>query len=118
MGLADAYLLPQSQANVGKKHQLDIGSGTGYYLRRGGLPAATQLTLVGLERPALEIGLHRSGRAGDARGIVADILQPFLVEDDTKFDSISVYYLLHCISANVKAKCGIFAHIKHNITPE
>ncbi|KAI4861654.1 S-adenosyl-L-methionine-dependent methyltransferase [Hypoxylon rubiginosum] len=114
----DAYLLPQFRANVGKKHHLDIGSGTGYYLRRGGIPAATQLTLVDLERPALEIGLHRSGRAGDARGIVADILQPLPVEDDTKFDSVSMYYLLHCISASVDAKCGIFAHIKHNMTPD
>ncbi|ROW15984.1 hypothetical protein VPNG_02626 [Cytospora leucostoma] len=111
------YLLPQFRANVGQQHHLDIGSGTGYYLRKGNIPRSTKLTLVDLERPALEVGLRRSGRAdGDnVRGIVADILQPLPVDD--RFDSVSMYYLLHCIPAPVVAKCRIFEHIKRNMTP-
>ncbi|KAJ5497189.1 S-adenosyl-L-methionine dependent methyltransferase [Penicillium fimorum] len=107
------YLLPQFRANVGKNH-LDIGSGTGYYLRKGGIPASTRLTLLDLERPALDLGLQRCGRP-DARGLKADILQPLPVVE--KFDSVSMYYLLHCIPASVADKCAIFKHIKHNMTP-
>ncbi|CEJ61144.1 Putative VrtF [Penicillium brasilianum] len=108
------YLLPQFQANVGKNH-LDIGSGTGYYLRKGKIPASTRLTLLDLERPALDLGLQRCGRP-DAQGIQADILQPLPVAD--QFDSVSMYYLLHCIPATVAEKCAIFKHIKRNMTPD
>ncbi|KAF4200325.1 hypothetical protein CNMCM8927_003503 [Aspergillus lentulus] len=108
------YLLPQFRSNIGKNH-LDIGSGTGYYLRKAGIPASTRLTLIDKERSALSVGLQRSGRA-DAHGIVADILEPLDLTD--KFDSVSMYYLLHCIPATVEKKCGIFAHIKHNMTSD
>ncbi|KAF3481327.1 putative VrtF [Arthroderma uncinatum] len=108
------YLLPQFRSNVGKNH-LDIGSGTGYYLRKGGISPSTKLTLLDLERPALDVGLKRSGRP-DARGILADILKPLPVQD--KFDSISMYYLLHCIPATVQQKCNIFSHIKDNMTAD
>jgi hypothetical protein len=111
----DTYLLPQFRASVGKQHHLDIGSGTGYYLRKGHIPATTKLTLLDLERPALDLGLKRCGRA-DARGLLANILEPLPVDD--KFDSVSMYYLLHCIPATVKEKCGIFAHIKNNMTAD
>ncbi|RAK87871.1 S-adenosyl-L-methionine dependent methyltransferase [Aspergillus costaricaensis CBS 115574] len=106
------YLLPQFRANIGKNH-LDIGSGTGYYLRRSEIPVSTLLTLLDLERPALDLGLQRCGRP-DARGLQADILQPLPVTD--KFDSVSMYYLLHCIPATVAEKCAIFKHIKRNMT--
>lgn len=42
------YLLPQFRANVGQQNHLDIGSGTGYYLRKGNIPRSTKLTLVDL----------------------------------------------------------------------
>ncbi|KHN97630.1 uncharacterized protein MAM_04645 [Metarhizium album ARSEF 1941] len=108
------YPLPQFRANVGKNH-LDIGIGTGYYLRKGRLPATTRVTLVDIEKTALEFGLKRCGRS-DARGIVADILKPLPVDD--KFDSVSMYYLLHCIPATVEDKCGIFSHIRNNMTSD
>lgn len=111
----DKYLLPQFRKNAGKHHHLDIGSGTGYYVRRGQIPASTKLTLVDLERPALDVGLKRCGRP-NARGLIANILQPLPVDD--KFDSVSMYYLLHCIPASVEEKCYIFKHIKNNMTTD
>ena len=83
-------MLPLFQSNMGKNH-LDIGSGTGYYLRNAGIPASMQLTLVGKERPALNVGLKRSGHP-NAKGIVADILEQLPFKD--KFDSIS--YITCC----------------------
>ena len=66
-------MLPLFRSNVGKNH-LDISSGTGYYLRNAGIPASTRLTLAGKERPALNVGLKRSGHP-NAKGIVANILE-------------------------------------------
>ncbi|KAL9094762.1 MAG: hypothetical protein Q9165_003033 [Trypethelium subeluteriae] len=106
------YLIPLFRANVGNNH-LDIGTGTGYYLRNAGIPASTQLTLVDNERPALEVGMKRSKRP-DAKGIVANIMEPLDIKE--KFDSVSMYYLLHCIPATVEEKCRIFSHLKHNMT--
>ncbi|KAJ5738180.1 S-adenosyl-L-methionine dependent methyltransferase [Penicillium malachiteum] len=111
----DEYLLPQFRSNVGKNH-LDIGTGTGYYLRRGQIPASTQLTLLDKEHPALEVGLKLCGRS-DAQGVIADILYP-LPLPEKNFDSVSLYYLLHCIPATVEEKCAIFANIKRNMTPD
>ncbi|EFY89902.1 hypothetical protein MAC_04111 [Metarhizium acridum CQMa 102] len=108
------YPLPQFRANIGKNH-LDIGIGTGYYLRKGRIPPTTKVTLLDIEKTALEFALKRCGRS-DARAIVADILKPLPVED--KFDSISMYYLLHCIPATIEEKCNIFSHIKNNMTPD
>ncbi|KAL4983911.1 S-adenosyl-L-methionine dependent methyltransferase [Aspergillus falconensis] len=108
------YLLPQFRANIGRNH-LDIGSGTGYYIRKAPIPSSTKLTLMDLEKPSLDLGLARSGRA-DACGILANVLEPLPVQD--KFDSVSMYYLLHCIPASVKEKCGIFDHIKRNMTAD
>ena len=48
--------------------------------------------------------------------IVADILHPLSLKE--KFDSVSMYYLLHCISASVRDKCNIFSHIRYNMTPD
>ncbi|RAL09589.1 uncharacterized protein BO97DRAFT_436690 [Aspergillus homomorphus CBS 101889] len=105
-------LLPQFRASIGKNH-LDIGSGTGYYLRQGEIPATTLLALLDLEHPARNLGLQRCGRP-DACGLQADILQPLPVTDT--FDSVSMYYLLHCIPATMAEICAIFKHIKRNMT--
>ncbi|KAL4925850.1 S-adenosyl-L-methionine dependent methyltransferase [Aspergillus undulatus] len=109
-----SYLLPQFRHNIGKNH-LDIGSGTAFYLRKSSIPATTKLTLLDLEKPALDLGLSRCGRP-DARGIQANILRPLPVRD--RFDSISMYYLLHCLPASMSEKCAIFGHITRNMTAE
>ncbi|KAK2596152.1 hypothetical protein QQS21_006429 [Conoideocrella luteorostrata] len=109
-----AYPLPQFRANIGKNH-LDIGIGTGYYLRKGKIPSTTKITLMDIEKTALDFALKRCGRP-DARGMVADILKPLPTQE--KYDSISMYYLLHCIPASIEEKCSIFSHIKDNMTPD
>jgi SAM-dependent methyltransferase len=108
------YLIPLFRSNVGKNH-LDIGTGTGYYLRKAEVPASTKLTLIDLERPALEVGMKRCGRK-DVRGIVGDVMEPLDIQD--KFDSVSMYYLLHCIPATVEEKCRIFANVKNVMTED
>jgi SAM-dependent methyltransferase len=109
------YLLPLFRSNVGGNH-LDVGVGTGYYLRsKGSVPATTRLTLVDNEQGALDVAKTRSNRP-DANALIADILKPLPVRE--KFDSVSMYYLFHCLPVSMPEKCGVFDHIKHNMTPD
>ncbi|KAF2136056.1 uncharacterized protein K452DRAFT_292709, partial [Aplosporella prunicola CBS 121167] len=111
-----AYLIPLFRSNVRSNH-LDIGAGTGYYLRKAGIPATSKLTIVDNERPALDMAVQRSRRP-DARAIVADILKPLPLPSKDRFDSVSMYYLLHCIPAPVQDKCRVFELVKHNMTAD
>ncbi|KAI1098427.1 S-adenosyl-L-methionine-dependent methyltransferase [Jackrogersella minutella] len=108
------YLVPLFRRSVGKNH-LDVGAGTGYYLREARIPASTKLTIVDNEEGALEVAKQRSKRP-DASAVVADILKPLPTKE--KFDSVSMYYLFHCIPATMKEKCSVFSHIRHNMTPD
>lgn len=108
------YLLPLFKSNIGTKH-LDIGVGTGYYLQYGEIPASTALTLCDLNPTALKMAKHRSGRP-DAEELLCDITKPLPTK--TKFDSISMYFLLHCLPGPVENKTVVFDHLKHNLAPD
>jgi SAM-dependent methyltransferase len=108
------YLLPQFRANV-RSNNLDVGVGTGYYLDKAQIPHTTRLTLIDIEQEPLETAQRRSRRF-DANLVIADILQPLSLNE--KFDSVSMYYLFHCISATMQEKCGVFSHIKYNMTAD
>ncbi|CAK40781.1 hypothetical protein AnigIFM60653_007635 [Aspergillus niger] len=118
------YLIPLFRSNVGKKH-LDIGAGTGYYLNQARIPSTTQLTIVDNETHALNVALARCKHPStQTHGIVTDILQPspfpetYLTNNDKKFDSVSMYYLLHCLPVPVASKCKIFTHLKKYMTED
>lgn len=111
------YLVPLFKRSTRKNH-LDIGAGTGYYLRKAEIPSTTRLTLADTETGALEVAMRRSGKT-DATPLVADILRPLPPRSDMdKFDSVSMYYLLHCIPATLEEKCGVFDHIKYSMTAD
>lgn len=108
------YLLPLFRSNVRRNH-LDVGVGTGYYLDPSSVPASTRLTLVDSEARALAVAKLRS-RQSNANAVVADVLAPLPLED--KFDSVSMYYLLHCIPVSVPEKCRVFALLKERMAPD
>lgn len=108
------YLLPLFRSNIRKNH-LDVGVGTGYYLDPSSVPASTRLTLVDNEARALAVAKIRSKRP-DANTVVADVLKPLPIEE--KFDSVSMYYLLHCIPSPVEKKCHVFSLLKERMTPD
>ncbi|GKZ25088.1 hypothetical protein AbraIFM66951_001601 [Aspergillus brasiliensis] len=114
------YLIPLFRLNIGKNH-LDIGAGTGYYLNHAQIPRDTNLTIADNEPHALNVALARCTHPStQTHGIVTDILQPFPFpapkEEKDKFDSISMYYLLHCLPVPMATKCKIFTHLKKYMT--
>jgi SAM-dependent methyltransferase len=106
-------LLPFFRANVRPRH-LDIGVGTGYYLAKAQLSSQTQVTLLDLNPSSLAAAKRRIGRPG-TRTLQHDVMQP--IPGDERFDSISLFYLLHCLPGPLDAKALIFGHLKHKLQP-
>ncbi|KAL8908876.1 MAG: hypothetical protein Q9171_005273 [Xanthocarpia ochracea] len=115
------YTLPWFRNNVRKGQHLDIGVGTGYYLAKSDL-TGVQVTLADLNQDALDATKNRlvaegKVRAEDTKCILHDITRP-LPASCPKFNSMSLYYLLHCMPGPVPAKTAIFSHLKHSLTPD
>lgn len=58
----------------------------------------------------------RLGRKGSARCLLHDIENPFPI--DEKFESISLMYLLHCMSGPPSRKATILGHLARNLITE
>ena len=107
-----SYLLPFFRKHASVKH-LDIGVGTGYYLSNADLPPEAIVTLVDLNANSLETAQARLGREG-TRTVLHDIFEP-LPKELGNFDSISPFYLMHCLPGSVEKKCEIFGHLKDRL---
>lgn len=108
--------LPLFKATIGKKH-LDVGVGTGYY------PAKTvesetpcqEITLVDLNPNTLNQAAARINEAQKSikvNTVVANIYEPLPLPAGEKFDSISTFYLLHCLAGPPESKTKVFDVLK------
>lgn len=100
---------------------MDIGVGTGYCLTKCDLEGV-KLTLADLNPDALKTTKGRLVGMGkvleeETETLLWDITRP-LPASCPKFDSISLYYLLHCMPGPVSNKTAVFSHLKHNLTPD
>ena len=104
--------VPFFRENLGKNH-VDIGVGTGYYLVKAGAPKDTKFTLVDLNENPLKVTKARFGRE-DVTLIQHDIFERLPTTE--KFDSMSLFYFLHCLPGPLSKKMAIFEHLKRNLT--
>lgn len=114
-------LLPLFSSAMGKRH-LDIGVGTGYFpakaLSQTTAPSCDDLTLVDLNPNPLKAAKRRILNGGsdvDVSTVVADATQRLPLPRDKKFDSISLFYLLHCISGTAAQKNGVFDAVRPHL---
>ncbi|KAL8821409.1 MAG: hypothetical protein Q9223_000558 [Gallowayella weberi] len=109
------YLVPLFLSNFRRNH-LDIGVGTGYYLAKAPPSTHRKVTLFDNEPGALETAKKRSGYV-DARAVVGDCLKPLPFTE--KFDSVSMYFLLHCLRTSTPAeKTAAFTHAAQVMAPD
>ena len=106
-------LQPFFNRHVGARH-LDVGVGTGYYLANANLPASTQVTLLDLNPSSLEAARQRLGRP-DTRVVQHDVFQPLRDEQVAVYDSISLFYLLHCLPGTMADKAVVFGNLKSRL---
>ncbi|CAM3401555.1 MULTISPECIES: class I SAM-dependent methyltransferase [Yersinia] len=100
-------LLPHLQQHMGKKH-LDIGVGTGYYLAN--TPRGSQnITLLDLNPNSLEASKNRVGLHRISECVLHDVFQSLPEHLNNQFDSVSLFYLLHCLPGNMSEKAPAIA---------
>lgn len=107
------HLLPFFRSNVGAKH-LDVGVGTGYYLCNADIPKDGQVTLVDLSQDSLDKAATRFNRPETTTAVLHDIFEPLPAELGD-YDSISMFYLLHCLPGTMAEKCSIFGHLQKRL---
>lgn len=109
-----ALQLEQYNRYVSNKH-LDIGVGTGYYLKHCRWPSPLQLSLMDLNPNCLHTTKNALAHHTPTT-YLADIFQPqpALAE---QFHSISMNYLLHCLPGNMETKSQAIANAAAMLTP-
>lgn len=95
--------------HVSNRH-LDVGVGTGYYLDQAQFPSPTpHISLLDLNPNSLNATAHRIRRYQPAT-YQANVLEP-IPFNLSKFDSIGMNFLLHCIPGDLKTKGVVFEHL-------
>lgn len=117
-----SFVVPWCRRSIRRGGQhLDIGVGTGYCLTKCDL-SGVKLTLSDLNPKTLATTKNRLVELGkvkeeDTKTLLHDITRP-LPEGCGKFDSVSMYYLLHCMPGPTSSKTAVFAHLKHSMQPD
>jgi hypothetical protein len=124
-------LVPFFVSNTSSKH-MDVGVGTGYFLRQkldhelkkltkdsDATPWPQKLTLVDFHSQCLRKAVNRIQEDAPIRPdtVVANILEPIPLKAQ-KFDSISLMYVLHCIPVPPGTKALVFANLKPFLSDE
>lgn len=109
-------LLPFFRQHVGHRH-LDVGVGTGFYLARAGLPPMSRLTLLDLNPGSLRAAQRRVMRSS-TQIVRHDVMNPLPGRVGKNMDSISLFYLLHCLPGTMADKSQVFGHLKAHLAPD
>lgn len=102
-------LLPHFLQNLSSNH-LDVGVGTGYYLTH--TPTNCNLTLMDLNTASLNAASARAGESKIKNIITHDVFEPYPAHLSNQFDSISMFYLLHCLPGTMPEKGVVIEHTK------
>lgn len=120
LGLSNSYAwncptrsvqLPFFRQFIGLRH-LDIGPGTGYYLANADISEMAQVTLIDLNPHSLNAAKHRLNRAS-TQTIQADVTRPLPL--DGVYDSISTFFLVHCLPGPLERKMALFTDLKPHL---
>jgi ubiquinone/menaquinone biosynthesis C-methylase UbiE len=107
-------MLRQYSENLGPNH-LDVGTGTGWYLKHSDPSPDAHITLMDLNENSLKAAANAVRSAGP-RTIQADVLQPW-PQDLGQFDSIATNFLFHCVPGNWNEKGIAFQHAAKHLKP-
>jgi ubiquinone/menaquinone biosynthesis C-methylase UbiE len=109
-------LLPFYKENLGRKH-LDVGVGTGFYIARAGLTRSHQVGLLDLNENSLRAAAAQVKEA-EVRTFLLDVMKPGSEPADTGYDSVSLFYLLHCLPGTMDDKETAIANLKRYLSKD
>ncbi|WP_322047244.1 class I SAM-dependent methyltransferase [Paraburkholderia sp. J67] len=109
-------LLPFYRRHVSANH-LEVGVGSGFYPAHAGFHAGQQVTLLDLNEHSLAATARRLGHTQVTQQ-VGDVMQPLTMLEGRQFDSIALFYLLHCLPGTMSEKACAFAQLKAHLAPD
>ncbi len=109
-------LLPFYKEHLGLKH-LDVGVGTGFCIARASLTRSHQVSLLDLNENSLQAAAAQVKQA-KVRTFMRDVMQPSSEPVDTGYDSISLFYLLHCLPGTMDDKETAIANLKRYLSKD
>jgi ubiquinone/menaquinone biosynthesis C-methylase UbiE len=113
----DTVLLPFFRQHLSANH-LDVGVGSGYYLANSTSQPGQQVTLLDLNDNSLKAAASRIAHLRPTL-VNDDVLQPRGALGDRKFDSISLFYLLHCLPGQMTNKGpAVFQLLRRHLSAE
>ncbi|MFA0630902.1 class I SAM-dependent methyltransferase [Vibrio sp. 10N.222.49.A3] len=106
-------LISEQFSMLVSSNYLDVGVGSGYYLKNY-LPQTTKrIALLDLNENSLDT-TSKAISHFQPEVYCGDVLEPLELSIE-KFDSISVNYLLHCLPGNLIGKGIMFKHLKSHM---
>lgn len=108
-------LIPHFTKHAGMEH-LDIGVGTGFYLPH--LPSTTNISLMDLNPSSLAAASRRDSAIKIKECIQHDVFEIIPIKYHAKFDSISMFYLLHCLPGTLKEKERVIVNVANALKPD
>ena len=117
-------LLPFFQRHIGANAHLDVGVGTGFYPAKSvrELSKTTQVCFLDLNPNTLTMAserLAKAGYEGKVDTVEHDVFKPLPTSLHGKFDAVSIFYLLHCLSGGCTEKAErVFASLVPALAPD
>jgi SAM-dependent methyltransferase len=109
-----AQIVDNYRATIGAPH-LDVGPGTGYFIRHSGLTPGTSVTLLDPNRTVLRHAARRLG-AWSVTTVEADVLKP--LPDIGPFPSVALNLVLHCLPGPTSRKALAIGNLARMVTPD
>src|SRR5919106_3743599 len=106
-------LVERYRRHIRPRH-LDVGTGTGYFLERAGLPAGTPLTILDPNVNVLDYASRRLQRL-DITAVEADVCKPLPL--DGTFDSAALHGVIHCLPGPLSRKAEAVANVATVLAP-
>ncbi|KAF7540639.1 hypothetical protein G7Z17_g12158 [Cylindrodendrum hubeiense] len=115
-------LLPLFGETLGERH-LDVGVGSGYFPSKTfGSSKCREVTLADVNPVSLATSERNITTAvGDSVKVdtfLADATEPLPLPPSRKFDSISLYYLLHCMPGPPSRKTAVFSTMRPHLADD
>lgn len=102
------------RAHLGRRH-LDVGPGTGWFIREAAPPPGTEVTLLDPNPHVLRVASRRLASM-DLVTVQADVMKPLPVEGP--FDSAALSFVLHCLRGPDGNKAIAIRNIADVLTPD
>ncbi|EPS94434.1 hypothetical protein FOMPIDRAFT_76973 [Fomitopsis schrenkii] len=118
-----SVLLPFFHKNLGARAHMDVGIGTGYYPSKSAQRFAEteNVTLLDLNEATLSTAsarMRHAGYKGTIDAVEHSVFQPLPDSLRGRFDSISLFYLLHCLPGRMDEKGPkVFANLASALKP-